>query len=368
MTFSVEILCSSRELFGADRAGLRLAAVLKRIGASVTLVVPSQRPEHGLAEAAAAAGVDYAAERLAIVSSRGVECIDSVLRPVRRRGRPNLSIVNSTAVLAPVRRGDRTIQMVREWLEPASTKHVVLGRAHAFRADRVIAVSNDVAAQWKAASRGADAVVINDWLDASDLDRAKAVRLEPASRDAQILCLGRFNQWKGQEVLAKAFMAAFGSTDKAQRPRLLFLGAQTEEPFKTRSDAVRDAGTGFWTVEEFTNAPEKFLRSAALVVVPSLHPEPFGLVVLEALAHGCRVLAFPGGGPADLSARLPGSISLVDRSVAALASGLTAWYQGGGGALTAAESVDTDAALRAMWSDDAAEQQWRYVLETLEVI
>ena len=43
----VEILCSSRELFGADRSALRLAGVLADIGADPALVVPAQRPELG---------------------------------------------------------------------------------------------------------------------------------------------------------------------------------------------------------------------------------------------------------------------------------------------------------------------------------
>src|SRR5205823_6518240 len=98
-------------------------------------------------------------------------------------------------------------------------------------------------------------------------------------------------------------------------------------------------------------------------VVPSLRPEPFGNVILEALAAGCPVLAFGGGGPDDLAQRFPKWVRVVPRSVDALADGLRDWWVTG----TPGDGpfADVERELQHGFSEDAAMTAFERLLEAI---
>jgi glycosyltransferase involved in cell wall biosynthesis len=355
------IVLSSREVFGSDRAALRLAHVLEQLGAGVRLVVPRDRPERGLAELAA--GYEVVPAPVAVVSSRGVDGVRA-LRPRRPLLTVDVVVANTTAVVAAPIRAAKRIQIVREWFEPASVRHRVLGRYHASRADALVGISNDVLRQWQRSTRGpARRHLVHDWLDEAWLADEPAPAV---GREGQILFLGRFNDWKGQDVLAQAYEQAFGGSP--ERPALTFRGAEgPDSPFHDRAERLRARGSGAgWQVLPLTADPRTDLARAALLVVPSLRPEPFGLVVLEGLAMGCRVLTFDGGGPRDLAPDFPGALSVVPRSTGHLAEALVRWWRDGGTAQDAATRRRTRTALDARYSPGRALQQWRQVLDADE--
>jgi glycosyltransferase involved in cell wall biosynthesis len=359
-----EIVCSSRELFGADRCAVRLAEVLGVLGADVTLVLPAQRPEAGLAAEAARRGITTDVRPVAIASSGGVEAA-SALRPGGRRdARPDLTVLNSTAVLGTSGMARKRVLMLREWLEPSSPKHRALALWHRRRLDAAVGISTGVLEQWRACVRGPRRqALIPDWLD----DDAIPATPKPADARSGIVCLGRFNQWKGQGLLAEAFVDAFGAAPES-RPPLTFVGAQPGTPFAAEAEriAARGADSG-WEVLPFDSDPEPYLERAALLVLPSLHPEPFGMVVLEALSLGCRVLAFPGGGPSDLIGPFEHALDVVARDQAALASGLRRWWDAGGRAQDPGEWAKTLDVLRSGWSPMAAAERWRPLLDGLRI-
>src|SRR4051812_14833285 len=190
---NVEIVCSSRELFGADRCALRLAEVLTAAGASVRLVLPEQRPELGLMAEAEERRLGVDVRPVAIASSRGIEA-PNALRPRSRSPRPDLTIFNSTAVLGAPRSASRRVLMVREWLEPRSPKHRLLALRHRVGLDAVVGISPDVLSQGRSCVRGPRVqALIPDWLDDA------AIPPVAVTRDGRegLVCLGRFNQWKG---------------------------------------------------------------------------------------------------------------------------------------------------------------------------
>jgi glycosyltransferase involved in cell wall biosynthesis len=358
----VEILCSSRELFGADRSALRLADALGAIGLRPHLVVPADRPELGLAAGADERGIRYEEERIAIASSAGIQTPSAVL-PVRRAARADLTIFNSTAVLGSVRAVASKIVVVREWLDPRSLRHRLLAARHRVGADAVIGVSAGVIGQWRQCVRGpASQYVVHNWLDRAVLDRTAAARQE--GDRAGILCIGRFNQWKGQDALADAYEQAF--LGRVDRPSLRFVGAQPGTDFDARAEAIASRGAQLgWEVLPFTSDPSAYFSSAAVVVVPSLQPEPFGTVVLEAIAHGCRVIAFDGGGPTDMAKDFPGVVSLAHRGGAGLADALTEWWDEGGRALSSEESSSARETLESRYSPEAGAASWQAVIDPL---
>jgi len=360
---SVDIVCSSRELFGADRSAVRLAEVLRELGLTPTIIVPRVRPERGLREEAAAARVDYAEAAIAIASSHGVEDWRT-LRPRRTRSSPAFTIVNSAAVLGLPRRGQRTIVVLREWLRPQSMRHRALAVRQRAHATALVGVSTGVLHQWNACVSGPTRrFVVPNWLERGILDLATNARLAAPPREG-ILFVGRFNAWKGQDTLADAYEAAFA--DLESRPSLTFVGAQPGTEFAANGERLARRGERWgWRVLPFTTDRLAHVSTAALMVVPSLRPEPFGLVILEALAFGCAVLAFEGGGPTDLQGRFPGALQLTRRSTADLAQALREWWETGGLGQAAGSWAETAQVIDAHYSQASAQRRWSDVLDAV---
>ncbi|WP_445148155.1 glycosyltransferase [Baekduia sp. Peel2402] len=354
-----EILCSSRELFGADRSALRLAGVLADVGAEPTLVLPAQRPELGLDAEARRRGISVEVRPIAIASSRGVEAPGALA--FRRRVRPDVTIHNTSAVLGAGRGGGSKVMMLREWLEPSAPKHRGLAVVHRLGLSAVVGISADVLSQWRACVRGPRVqALVPNWLEDERIPAAPTV--DPASREG-ILFLGRFNDWKGQDVLADAYEQAFPRSDASGRPSLTFVGAQPGTVFAEAAERLAERGRdGRWTVLPFTDDPTPHLERAALLVVPSLHPEPFGMVIVEALARGCRVLAFPGGGATDLAEPFADAMTVVPRSASDLAAALRNWHLDGATAQSVAVWDRTLDRLRSEYAPRAAAQRWREIL------
>lgn len=363
---NVEILCSSRELFGADRSALRLAEALRSIDLSPTLVVPSNRPELGLTEEAVKRGVEVREERIAIASSSGLEAPFAWLPYRRRRGiGADLTIFNTTAVLGAASGVSKKVVVVREWLDPRSLRHRVLAAKHRVGADAIAGVSSGVVSQWRKCTTGpARQYVIHNWLDRTVLDKREDSAGEKLR--SGILCIGRLNRWKGQDMLAEAYEQAFSSRE--DRPTLTFVGSESGTEHDARVDELRRKGTRLgWQVLNFAADPSGYFSSASLVVVPSLQPEPFGTVILEAIRHGCRVIAFDGGGPADMARNFPGIIELLPRDMSRLAGALTEWWSTGGPALSPEESAHARLTLESHYSPEAGAASWQAVIDDLDL-
>jgi glycosyltransferase involved in cell wall biosynthesis len=118
--------------------------------------------------------------------------------------------------------------------------------------------------------------------------------------------VGRIDTWKGFEVLLDAFERA-----KARRTdlHLVVAGApvtgkeQLAVDFATRATQLPDV---HWLGPR-TDTPELF-ADLDLFVLPSTEPEPYGIVVVEALASGAPVVVTDAGGAPEIVARAaPGS-------------------------------------------------------------
>ena len=118
--------------------------------------------------------------------------------------------------------------------------------------------------------------------------------------------VGRIDTWKGFDVLLDAFERA-----KAQRSdlHLVVAGApvtgkeQLAIDLATRAAQVPDV---HWLGPR-SDTPELF-ADLDLFVLPSTEPEPYGIVVVEALASGSPVVVTDAGGAPEIVARAaPGS-------------------------------------------------------------
>lgn len=173
-------------------------------------------------------------------------------------------------------------------------------RAAILRRMRVVAVSGWVRGRFVAGlPTGAGVDVVPNCIDLAGLPPA----LPPAGRDRTILFAGRVVADKG----ADAFVAACGAVlPDLPGWRARMIGADRfgpdspDTPFlEALRPLARAAGVDMAGYRPHDRVLAEMAR-AAIVVVPSRWPEPFGLTALEAMACGAALVASPRGGLPDL--------------------------------------------------------------------
>ena len=204
----------------------------------------------------------------------------------------------------------------RSAVGPRSFLHETLLRGF----DRIIAVSDHVAATVEAAGFPAARLVrVYDGVDVAGV--RSRVRRAPASVRAEfgipesaflVVMVGHLRSWKGQDTLLDA--VARLPADVRERTAVLLVGEAppTDQAFLTRLQTLRsDLGLERQvTLTGYRADAIELMHAADVVVHASTIPEPFGLVVVEAMALGKAVIASSIGGPAEVV--LPGTGLLFD--------------------------------------------------------
>ncbi|MBI5788262.1 MAG: glycosyltransferase family 4 protein [Candidatus Schekmanbacteria bacterium] len=112
--------------------------------------------------------------------------------------------------------------------------------------------------------------------------------------ESLILCVSRLTPEKGVDRLLNALRQVDESA------KLVIVGdgpslPELKEKVKTLNLAARVKFTGWLPNSQIA----QYYRQCTLAVVPSLWPEPFGIVGIEAMAYGKPVIAFDNGGIAE---------------------------------------------------------------------
>ena len=212
-------------------------------------------------------------------------------------------------------------------------------RWHAARPAAVIANSASVAEDVRAALgprvrvvpiyNGVDLDRFSPHGDRLDLDALSG--LAPAAGEVvRVGLLGTFGRWKGHAT----FLQALARVPRTLPIRGYIIGGalyQTDASQYSRDElAALAASLGLADRVGFTGVvdrPEAALRALDIVVHASTEPEPFGLVIVEAMACGRAVVASDAGGAAeiitpgvDALAHRPGDAADLAEQIAALAS------------------------------------------------
>lgn len=177
-------------------------------------------------------------------------------------------------------------------------------------AARVIAVSEAVAAQLDPGN----VVVLDEYLDPQEFSPARAGRFRSRAGlpdDAAVVgSVARLDPLKGLDVLLDAFAEVHVTRPDA---RLLLVGAPVLDR-EAYAESVRSRVSGLPAVtllDTRDDVPE-LIADLDVLVLASVEPEAYGLVLVEALASGVPVVATDHGGPPEIVRRAaPGAGRLV---------------------------------------------------------
>ena len=206
-----------------------------------------------------------------------------------------------------------------------------LMRIHAGRCAVAIANSHSVARDLNAVCRGkleihtvynaVDLERFNPHGPTLDLDATAGVSAAPAGtiRVGLVATMGR---WKGHDV----FLRALSMLPKELPIRGYVIGGpiystagsqRSIEELRALASGLGLNGSAAFT--GFVEDPAAAMRALDVVVHASTHPEPFGLVVAEAMACGKPVVASRGGGVAEIIADNENALSCPPGDAAAMA-------------------------------------------------
>jgi glycosyltransferase involved in cell wall biosynthesis len=143
------------------------------------------------------------------------------------------------------------------------------------------------------------------WVIPSPIARPEEVpRARRPDGSVRIGMLGRLAPWKGQEVFLDAFAQARGQVRTGQDLHAVIIGAALfgEEGYEA-SLHKRVAALGLESHVEFLGFVDDVVGALGgldVLVHASIIPEPFGQVVVQAMAAGLPVVAAGAGGPAEV--------------------------------------------------------------------
>ena len=342
----VLFLHGSADMYGSDKVLLNLATALLSKGVLLPVVVLHE--DGPLCAALAAAGVEVHVATVVKVQRRmlGPTLPWSLLRELSRAftdldriaaGRAvRLVYSNTLAVLGGAfwarRHGLRHLWHVHEILNrPAAVR-----RGLPWLADRLSAsvISNSQQTQdWllRQAPRLADraAVVFNGLPLPPQPDPLAAAKFRfgagvPVGA-LLITVAGRLNHWKGQDLFieALALMSRRGTLGSMHAAIVgdVFAG---HEDLRAQLVAQADAAGLAQRVHfvPFVKDIWSVWRTTDIAVVPSIEPEPFGMVAIEAMACGVPVIAAAHGGLLDIIEHERSGLLFRPRDASALADAI----------------------------------------------
>lgn len=224
----------------------------------------------------------------------------SVVQVRRLARRAELVHVNSSVSVGGVLGGWAARRPVVLHVRESHVDHPRLwrwyGRLVAARARRVIAISCAVAAEARAA--GIDPVdTVHDGLEFP----APRDRRDRSGAALHLVSVGRLNDWKGHDTLVTALglLRERGLEARATIAGDIYPGQEAIRDALQRQ--IQQAGLGAHVrLAGFVEDVDVLLDDADVFALPSRRPEPFGLALAEAMAHGVPCVATAHGGPLDI--------------------------------------------------------------------
>jgi glycosyltransferase involved in cell wall biosynthesis len=229
----------------------------------------------------------------------------------------------------------RLVWHLHDYVSRSSGSAMLLRRS-AGRCDAIIANSQSVAddAQRilrssvlaRAVTNGVDLSVFGTHGDEADLDAMAGIPPAPAGT-VRVGLVGTFARWKGHHTFLRAVAAL-----PADNPIRAYViggpiyqaGGSQWSRAELEAEATRLNVRSRVAFIDFVEDPAPIFHALDVVVHASTEPEPFGLVIAEAMACGRAVIAANAGGASEIL--VPGVNALVHRpgDARGLAAGIAA--------------------------------------------
>lgn len=177
--------------------------------------------------------------------------------------------------------------------------------ASALPAQGVIALSRDAAAAQHRLNRRRTVHMMHPGIDLSRFhvgrDPELRARFGIPSEKIVVSLVGRLQPWKGQREFLQAAAIISRTSPEAHFAIVggAILGWEGNYPAEVRELAQTLGLEDRVTFTGHTDEVDRWMRASDIMVNASA-PEPFGLVVIEAMAAGCPVVAVADGGPRDI--------------------------------------------------------------------
>lgn len=323
----IEILYihQSSDLYGSDKVLLNLVSALKeRNGRHQPIVIlPSKGPLYSaLIEKGVEVHVGPVAklERKSLSFSgllrlaRDVVASQLFLRKLLKSRRPSLIHSNTLAVLSGcvysfLFRVPHVWHVHELIVAPAMLRKVYPRILNSF-SDRIICISQPVR-DWlvnEQPKTAAKCVIL--WNGIPDLLERKADvqqerrALQIAEQDLVVALVGRINRWKGQGVLVDAMAELHRRGVENVRALIVGSAPEGQEHFldSLKSKAADSPAADRITILPYVDDISRIWQLCDIAAVPSIEPEPFGLVAIEAMAAGRPVVGAAHGGLAYIVA------------------------------------------------------------------
>ncbi|MCO6450187.1 MAG: glycosyltransferase family 4 protein [Caldilineales bacterium] len=315
---------SSDELYGSDVVLLELVRRLDSQRFRPLVLTPTDIGYEGLlSKALAENGIPHRSVEMPVLRRRYLKpfAFPGFLRSIRNGSRRVQTIIdeqrsalvhsNTAAVwggaLAAHKAQTPHVWHVHEIVTQPTWVRRFLAWMIANRSDRVVAISRAVANNLLADQPRLDSR-LSVIYDAVDTERfhpdndGGALRSQWGVSDDEVLVgvIGRISAWKGQDFFLNALTLAL---PQAPRLRCVFVGDVVpgeEARLEQLKDLAQELGVServIWAGYR-QDAPQ-IMAAIDILTLPSIRPEPFGMVVVEAMASGKPVIATAHGGPLE---------------------------------------------------------------------
>jgi glycosyltransferase involved in cell wall biosynthesis len=314
----------ANDMYGADIGLIHSIQSLDRQEYFPIVILPADMPTGMLSPELERLGVEYhfanlgilrrkylkprAILRLAIELLKGIAYVRSIARDRRVALVYTNTFVTVSGAIGGKLAGVPVLWHIREILSLPRPVRWLLCKTLGLCADRVVCISKAVRdsvlkeapnlARKSVVVYNAVSVAANDGVG-KDIGLREELRLPQGA--PLVGMVGRISHWKGQEILAEAAALVLRNHRDAHFVAVGSYFADESHYLQKLTSLISDLGLDgkFHLVGYRSNVTDVY-RALDVFVLPSMKPEPFGRVTVEAMMQGRAVIATNHGGTVEL--------------------------------------------------------------------